>query len=310
MEEKRLYEKIGEFVRDVDEWKCTSNHLDKCMLELIGVLIKRGHFDTIELDFYRTWLDDLNTLGYKWPSLNRNGVQSTASMRPKIFHKSIEQPHSSNSNDNEESELMKRVRTVRVNKLKKLCQLNFTPDEEQIAANQIRNISLIAVATNKHQLEYVNNFLGLHFERVIICLIGSSIRQNYLNQFVSKSTGMTIVQTETFAECLNMSISLYDLQNQFVVVKNLTSFSFWLEDMNLEPANLSQLYDEKATFLLNKSQNETHMSLNKVNFNLNNVEKYKAIDVYCDYWSNNELFIKNLMTWILDSFNEVTHSSI
>ena len=71
VDEKRLYEKIREFVHDLDAWKCAKLQMSECLLDCIEMLVERSHLNSNELLFYKAWISDLNDIGYKWPKLAR-----------------------------------------------------------------------------------------------------------------------------------------------------------------------------------------------------------------------------------------------
>ena len=67
--EKRLYETIQFFVNDLNDWKCSMLEFKDCFIDCIKMLIRKKHFNEIELEFYTTWINDLDSIGYKWPEI-------------------------------------------------------------------------------------------------------------------------------------------------------------------------------------------------------------------------------------------------
>ena len=72
LEEKRLFERIGAFVSDLDEWRCTKESVKECMMECVQMLVGKKHFKEDELRFYKTWIGDLDSAGYVWPKIKRD----------------------------------------------------------------------------------------------------------------------------------------------------------------------------------------------------------------------------------------------
>lgn len=71
VDEIDLYIKAGEFIRTAIEWDSAEVDLGDRILDLMEKLIEKDFFKPSELNFLKTWLEDLKILGYKMPSKYR-----------------------------------------------------------------------------------------------------------------------------------------------------------------------------------------------------------------------------------------------
>jgi hypothetical protein len=215
LEEKRLYENIKTFVKDLDEWKCTAKeNVKDCVIECIEMLVDKKHFEKTQINFYKAWIQDLDSIGYKWPQIKAKIESIKASTF--VYYKSVEQERSSNSNKNEISLTMANLMLEQQKYLINLCnfEASFT-----IKPCQIDNLILITQAKTKEEI--IN--LKLHFNYAILCL------ENKINVSIQDLTeSFTIIKyNSTFSSCVKDAFGMGFRQQTFIVAKNLKNFTIF-----------------------------------------------------------------------------------
>lgn len=250
LQEKRLYEKIATFVADLDEWVCngSSNSLKECFLQCIVMLVVKKHLDSSEIELYRRWIKDLDSIGYRWPHRRTNNKSPDESSRTNInsrviYYKSVEQDHSSNSNQNEKSLVQRRAEMAKKKALKQICEslsmddLNMNENKNKI----ITDVILVTWIKSREEFEIVVNIVGLHFQNIIGCFTTT----NTLAQILSdkRPGGMTLIDgIGSFDECVFHATRLGHRQNTFIFVKYIYSFEFWSDKLTLEEPVMSNAY--------------------------------------------------------------------
>ena len=217
LDEKRLYESIYKFVKDLDEWVCTGKDSIKyCIMDCIKMLVNKKHLAETEINFYKTWIQDLDRIGYKWPKLNKNINEKQPSVS--LFYKSVEQEHSSNSNNNEISLIMANLWQEQKNYLKNLCNYDLN-----ISPCKIDNIILITEANSKEDLKEIE-LRKLHFNYVIVCL-QSKIANSF--EELTKRSFTVLIYDQTFSTCVRNAFKIGFKQQTFLIAKDLKNFKIF-----------------------------------------------------------------------------------
>ena len=247
--EKRLYERIYEFVSDLNSWKCDKNTIQGCFIDCIQHLVNKKHLNANEIHFYKVWIDDLNNLGYKWPKLDKIISDSDDEF---LFYKSVEKEHSSNSGQNEISTNMLTKRLEQMKTLEKEClfKIDFT-----INPCIFEKLILITQATSVADLKYLISIIYLHFPYTIICINNKTLFESFISAN-PHTTSYTILLEENFKECIRKSINIGFKQQSFVIAKHFRNFSYWSKSLRVVESKfhpLSPKSDENNFYLLRKN---------------------------------------------------------
>jgi hypothetical protein len=239
LEEKRLYENIYTFVSDLDEWSCSKVTVQECFIDCIIMLIEKKHLNKIELNFYKAWIEDLESLGYQWPKINRKKIIKDATK--KIYYKSIEKLHSSNSNENE---LSADSHQKNLRQLKALVQACNIKTGYEIKPCKFEAFILITKPSTLEDLNYVITLVNLHFPYIVLCLDDEMIELLLQN---STFDGLAILAQTNFTSCIDAAFNIGFKQQTFVIAENIRLLKFWsefdifLNDPIINPVDLRQI---------------------------------------------------------------------
>lgn len=238
LQEKRLYESILKFIVDLDEWECEAKQLKDCFLQCIQMLVDKKHLIEAEIDFFHLWIRDLDAIGYKWPEKKtntRSRLERKADVQS-IYYKSIEQEHSSNSNDNEKSLVSKKSEESKITKIRSLCK--FTTDKviDVRQPDRINDIVIVTWITSLEDVELLVNVLNVHFRLVIGCFQSTLTGLNQINDFIVFNTtgGVVLIDSTDFKNCVYKAVNIGFSQNTFILAQNLNQFKFWQSEIKLK----------------------------------------------------------------------------
>ncbi|CAH1773338.1 unnamed protein product [Owenia fusiformis] len=68
-DEGKLYNQASELITFLSTWKCKSNSLSMCMQILADAMAHKGFWETADVKQVGAWLQDLVTIGYKFPAI-------------------------------------------------------------------------------------------------------------------------------------------------------------------------------------------------------------------------------------------------
>lgn len=140
LEDSGKYVNIEQFIKDLNEWQCESGKVFKqCFIECIEMLVNKRHLNVNEKSFYKSWINDLDRIGYKWPLIDRMEKKSNHETVDVFYFKAVQQNDFSNSNINERSAWNK---NLKLSKLISACNISHT-DEINPNANKIDNFILV-----------------------------------------------------------------------------------------------------------------------------------------------------------------------
>ena len=243
LEEKRLYESIYKFVDDLDKWTCEKDTLKECVIDCIQMLINNKHFESSELEFYKTWLNDLDSIGYRWPKLKRNNQQPSQNNNLlSIYHKSIEQEHSSISNQNEMSSKMINTNLVQINNLMSICQFKISFNSKIC---KFDNLVLITSASSIEQLQKIATFTNIHFPYIVVCFnkeLDNDVN-NYLTSNFTSSITIIFNPKNSNKYCINKAFQIGLKQQAFIISMSLKNFNFWNDKLQLIDPNAQNKID-------------------------------------------------------------------
>jgi len=263
LQETRLYESILRFISDLDEWVCeggSKKNLKDCFIQCIEMLVDKKHLCQSEIEFFGLWLNDLDSIGYKWPQINsnrdpENKIKKTQKIAESVYFRSIEQEHSSNSNDNEKSIVQKREEDAKLDRIKSLCKLQNDKNIEISKVERNNNLILVTWLKSREDLVMIENILNIHFQVIVGCFKSEIPGLERISDFIVTNTtgGIALIESTNFKECVYSAINIGFNQNTFIFTKNLNLFQFWSEIKLREPSRLEQLdissfnMDQKVT---------------------------------------------------------------
>ena len=160
------------------------------------MLVDKKHFSQSEVDFYRLWINDLDSIGYKWPSIDSNSRSKRLvdNDSVSVYFKSLEQDHSSNSNANEKSNVQNQHQQAKLAKLKSICQFPVDKNIELDRISKINDIILVTWINSSKDLDLVSNVINIHFSYIIGCF-SSEIDE------VRNINGITLIEAINFQHC-------------------------------------------------------------------------------------------------------------
>ena len=113
------------------------------------MFIDANLFDPYEIEFYKTWIDDLNTLDYKWPDLSSKSAQTE---NERLVYQSVEQVHSTNAGVNEKSQRILQRESAQHDFIESRCNLKLN----QTNRCKLDKILLITTIESLDDLEYID----------------------------------------------------------------------------------------------------------------------------------------------------------
>jgi hypothetical protein len=309
LEEKRLYESIYKFVDDLDKWTCEKDTLKECVIDCIQMLINNKHFESSELEFYKTWLNDLDSIGYRWPKLKRNNQQPSQNNNLlSIYHKSIEQEHSSISNQKELVLNTLNITSLQMNYLDKVCQTDI--DFKKFKPCVLDNIILVTTASSIDDLKQIYFLINVHFPYIIVCYENKT--DESLKKFIllNNTPSITILfsSRENFKSCINRSFKIGFKQQSFLIAKDFTKLNFWSDktvlaipdDKNI--INFNSLEQENSNETENKlEKNFYFIRRNVANGVMQYISKTKENSMsLCNYYQKKQenILCKNILNEI------------
>ena len=275
--EKRLYESLNRFVTDLDKWICKKETLQDCFLDCISMLIEKKHFNSVEYEFYKAWIQGLTSMNYKWPKMQKSAT-SPATQKT-VYFQSIEQEHSSSANKNEKSLTVLTKQSSQQEYLEKYCDSKL---EFHLKPCKFDKFLLITTATSVKEVEYVSKFVNIHFPYIIICTSEQNADQFLAS--IQQLSGITLLVSSTFKECINNAFKLGFKQQAFMIAKNLGQFYFWAINETTLTDTVSPLMDEssldRSFYLIRRN---VANGVKEIKFpNLIN-----STDMFCQFYRNN-----------------------
>jgi hypothetical protein len=242
-EEKRLYEDIRAFVNALHAWKCHNVSLESCLIECVRNLVAKKLLDEVEIGFVEAWIKTLTEIGYKFPKIGKkpgkSGVTAT-----RVFYKSIEQAHSSNSNLNEQSLTIETNHLAKIEYMSKKCKIELNQNVKFTSYDQVL---LIVSARNNQELEYIDLFLSTHFNYMAVCVYGDLANLNVTN-YLQSSSGLLLIKESSFKKCIDMVFQIAFKQQAFLVVKDAKKLTFWSKEFKFEDEKRVD-FDKKMYFM-------------------------------------------------------------
>jgi len=264
--EKRLFERIYEFVRDLDEWSCHKATIKECLIECIQVLVDKKHLNVNELEFYKMWIKDLDALRYKWPKIKRTREEKAVSSK-QIYYKSIEKDHSSNSNKNELSLIKLNEHLEQMNYVESECKIKL---EYKINPCKFDKFLLVTSASNTKELQYLNSFFKLHFPYMVICVNENALVKNFISAENSALTSFTILVERNFTECIRLASIIGFKSQALIVAKDFKHFLFWSETIEIFD-RLNRTIEEEKFYMMRKN---VANGVKVIKIGLNNTKSY------------------------------------
>lgn len=277
------YSEINRLITVLEEWNCDSlETVRECLIDCVRHLISKRFLDSSQLKVYTLWIESLDQIGYQWPSKKR--PQPAKDKKINIFYKSIEQMHSSSSNENEESMRMKNNHLVRLNHIKGLCEM-----ETNSTIDSLDKAVLITSADSIDQLKLLSLFWRAHFSYIVVCWFNKDVRSlaNSLD-LVGNSTDLNLIICENenyhfgFDQCVDYTYRMGFKQNVFFIAKSVSEFSFWSSNIKFEPRGYTGF--ESGLFAVRRNDTTTIITYQ--------IKTGKAMDelgAYCDYFKQNKL---------------------
>lgn len=184
--------------------------------------IKIGNklFDNYELEFYQGWINDLDKLKYKWPKLIKPSLTSSKNASNKIIYLSVEQEHSSNSNENEKSSRVLSKKLNRLNSIKSECKLKLN----EVNPCLVNNTLLITMASGIDDLKYIDYKVNVYFPYIIVCI---PFKAGLVNDTSKTEYFFTLIDESDFVECVKIARQIGFKQRSFIVAENIRKFLFW-----------------------------------------------------------------------------------
>ncbi len=238
-----MYENVYNFVKALNKWKCNKKTIKQCFIDCIEYLIEKELLEKDELEFYKIWLDDLDSIGYKWPKINRNPTFQLKSTIMKIFHKSNEQEHSSNSNENEQSELKSKSNIKKFKFIESFCQIEI---DKSIERCQLNKFVMITFAKTIEDIIFIQRFINIHVTYIIICIENNQskiITESFINDILIRSTGLTFIIMENednFKKCIINSMNIGFKQQSFLILKHFKLLNYLIAEKNIEFSHLTE----------------------------------------------------------------------
>jgi hypothetical protein len=184
-------------------------------------MLKKGHLTKIELEFYAQWIDNLNAIKYRWPSMKRYSSANKGN-KVELIYKAIEQEQSSNSNENHPSLRMLKY------KYSALCPFN------ESESNTIQSIILITQIEDQKNANLFFQLLRYKFKYFIICTKNKNL---FESTTLKNSFGYLILfmkDTETFTDCIQNTFHIGFRQQSFLIFKDFNDMVSSLSVNSLE----------------------------------------------------------------------------
>jgi hypothetical protein len=238
-DEKRLYEDVQGFVRALHEWRCVKATIFECYIDCVNNLIQRKFLKKIELNFVRLWIDALNSVRYKWPSLFklRKKVNLESYSNHTVLYSAVEQARSSNANENEESVLTYKHRLARLNYTSEKCQSKLT-DSDVLSYEKVILIIRVSVVQDLH---FINFLVSSHFQYISLCVDNTaSLQQVNFTEYLHSLPSYSVIvyrsarrKNSSFEACVQSFFNVGFKHQAFFVIGNVNEFKFWSEGVQL-----------------------------------------------------------------------------
>ncbi len=200
-----------------------------------------------KVEFYKAWIDDLDTLSYKWPVLSSGSESNKIIKNEIIVYQSVEQLHSTNAGVNEKSQriLEKESAKLDFNEIK--CNIKF----KRLNSCKFENNLLITKINNNEDLEFIDKTISLFFPYIIVCC-------NFENSFINISDMnnyfLTFVDESDFDKCVSKVKNIGFKQHTHFIIDNIRDFLFWTS-IEIKKTARPDSYKNKQTFVRNNVAN-------------------------------------------------------
>jgi hypothetical protein len=289
-DEKRLYEDIQEFVGALHEWKCVKSTISECYIDCVKNLIVKKFLKDTELNFVRLWIEALNSIGYKWPSLfKRRAINKNKKSQHFIFYTAVEQAHSSNSNKNQESLSTINNRLAKMKFISDKCQSELKLNT--VFASYDKAMLVVDVKTAQ-ELDLINLFVSVHFQYISLCINQDSVKLNLTEYLKSLHSYSAIIYSSLNGSSFNTCMrSIFDVgfkHQAYIVIASIKKFKFWSTSIQLTENNHELGANSDSVYFVRKN-----VARGVRHFKFLNDSKFS---LYCDHFKQN----KHLA--VLDSF--------
>ncbi|GMT20043.1 hypothetical protein PFISCL1PPCAC_11340 [Pristionchus fissidentatus] len=263
-----VYDKAGEIVQFIDEWKCEAQTMDKCTIELAEKFAEHGFWGYDDAQLVIHWVLDLKEIGYNFPAL-RPGARSDYPIgEDKDIRRNCRRAHVTFSNDlpvNKSLPAEKRAQQ-KINNfgdLKHWCDESpsnaskawLFPAPEQLAEATVENTTLtdnyqtVAIISNNWQWGFGMGMLQRMYEANFAMLIfcghyPKQSREAYKNKFPEGMGGGDVTYPN-----LKRPINYIDLSNEEVRWGYLMYYCLAkVEEMKIQNVKGYVMFSDDAIF--------------------------------------------------------------
>jgi len=212
---------INKLILNLNKWKCSKNLFYKCFIDVIYYLVKKDIFSSKEIDFYNLWIDELNSLNYKWPELKKINLNNSNPNNSLIYF-----------NQNLKNNQHKLIETF--------CNTSFNLN--LIEKND--KVILITQANKITDLNYIS-IIQTHFSYIIVCFNNSNISID-----ISIYSFTFILTNESFSKCIEIAFEIGFKKESFLVVEQFLKFKYWnFKYTIIEKSKSLNLIDQNIYFI-------------------------------------------------------------
>jgi hypothetical protein len=212
---------INKLILNLNKWKCSKNLFYKCFIDVIYYLVKKDIFSSKEIDFYNLWIDELNSLNYKWPELKKINLNNSNPDKRLIYF-----------NQNLKNNQHKLIETF--------CNTSFNLN--LIEKNE--KVILITQANKITDLNYIS-IIQTHFSYIIVCFNNSNISID-----ISIYSFTFILTNESFSKCIEIAFEIGFKKESFLVVEQFLKFKYWnFKYTIIEKSKSLNLIDQNIYFI-------------------------------------------------------------
>ena len=178
-EERSMYFQTEKLIIFLLEWKCFNFKFYECLIDLSIQMANNDFWGHDEIDSIKSWLDDLNKIGYKEPEILNHENDDTRNnlfevrYTPK-FQKGVDfENYCSDENLMEKYEKMQKLIYFQ-NFCKNSSEVNpLLTLEKVVNSNPLKFNYLLLVTFNHQSLEeniiFIKNFYEEHFQNIVFC---------------------------------------------------------------------------------------------------------------------------------------------